>query len=106
VEGLADETADTSAEEPEMNGFSKFYEVFKFLNDAWRDSWQPGTILVCDESMAAWEGATLAHLTLIPRKPTPLGFMFKVTCCASSKIMIFFEPVEGKMIDRNKKWYD
>lgn len=56
--------------------------------------------------MAAWEGATVAHLTLIPRKPTPLGFMFKVVCCASSKIMLFFEPVEGKLVDREKKWVD
>lgn len=103
---LDDETADTSADEPEMNGFAKFYEVFKFLNDAWYNAWQPGSILVCDESMAAWEGATQAHLTLIPRKPTPLGFMFKVTCCASSKVLIFFEPVEGKLVDRNKKWVE
>lgn len=33
---LRDEDADTSALEPDMPGFSRFYEVFKFLTDSWR----------------------------------------------------------------------
>jgi hypothetical protein len=60
--------------------------------------------VVVDESMVAWEGATSAHLTLIPRKPTPLGFMFKTACCASSNVMVNIEAVEGQEIDRKKKW--
>lgn len=88
-----------------MDGFAQFQEVFKLLLEAWRNAWQPGSVLVCDESMAAWEGATKAHLTLIPRKPTPLGFMFKTMACASSRVLLFFEPVEGKEIDSKKKWY-
>lgn len=54
--------------------------------------------------MVAWEGATSAHLTLIPRKPTPLGFMFKTACDAASKILLNLEAVEGATIDQLKKY--
>lgn len=76
------------------------------MKEAWRNAWVPGSVLVCDESMAAWEGATQAHLTLIPRKPTPLGFMFKVMNDASSRIMLDFEAVEGKAIDQLKAFVE
>jgi hypothetical protein len=50
--------------------------------------------------MVAWEGATSAHITIIIRKPTPEGFMFKTAACASSNIIVNLEAVEGAEIDR------
>lgn len=85
-------------------GFKVWNPVFEELSACWREAWNAGTILVIDESMVAWEGATSAHLTLIPRKPTPLGFMFKTLGCASSNILVNLEAVEGAEIDRQKKW--
>ena len=40
---------------------------------AWNRHWAPGNILVADESMLSWAGASQAHVSYIPRKPHPLG---------------------------------
>ena len=44
------------------------------------------------------------HLTYIPRKPSPLGVMFKVTCCGETGILLHAELVDGKDVDRLKKY--
>ena len=40
---------------------------------AWNEHWEPGDVLVADESMLSWAGASEAHISYIPRKPNPLG---------------------------------
>ena len=74
-------------------------------NDQWKTSWEAGTYLVVDETMVAWSGTGTAHLTYIPRKPSPLGIMVKVTCCGSSGVLLHAELVEGAVVDHNKEWY-
>jgi hypothetical protein len=81
-------------------GFAVWNDLFKDLAASWREAWNAGTVIVVDESMVAWEGATSAHITIIIRKPTPEGFMFKTAACASSNIIVNLEAVEGAEIDR------
>lgn len=45
--------------------------------------------------MVFWVGQGSAHLTYIPRKPTPLGIMLKTICDTSSGIMVGAEFVES-----------
>ena len=56
--------------------------------------------MVIDETMGEWAGATTAHITFLPRKPTPLGFMMKTLCCAESGVLVSAELCEGARIDQ------
>lgn len=67
-----------------------------------RRAWQPGWQLTIDETMVWWTGLSDAHLTYLPRKPTPLGFQMKTLCDSQSHIMLNMEVCEGKDIDRWK----
>ncbi len=55
-------------------------------------SWLP----VVDELMSAWVGQNIPHLSLVKRKPEPLGCEVKCLCCAVSGVMLFLELQEGK----------
>jgi len=72
-------------------------------NKQWKAAWEPGTHLVVDETMVMWTGLGAAHLTYIPRKPSPLGIMMKVACCADSGVLVHAELVEGAEVDHKKK---
>jgi len=65
-------------------GLDKFQWFRKWLHACsaqFKRAWEPGVVLVPDETMVFWTGLGPVHLTYIPRKPSPLGVMFKVTCC-------------------------
>ena len=47
-----------------------------------------------------------AHLTYLPRKPTPLGFQLKTLCDSSSNILLNMEVCEGRDADRAKQFAD
>ncbi len=89
-----------------MVGFKTWNPVFEDLTKQWRKVWHAGSVIVCDESMIGWEGATSAHLVKIMRKPTSVGFMYKTAACATSYVLLNFEAMEGADIDRLKKWVD
>jgi hypothetical protein len=36
----------------------------------WQELFVPGTVLVADETMVGWTGATNIHITYLPNKPT------------------------------------
>jgi hypothetical protein len=74
--------------------FSSIIPFVSLCGRQWRSAWRPGTILVPDESMVQWVGGGAPHLTLIPRKPTPLGLMFKTVCCAETGILLNAELQE------------
>ena len=73
-------------------------------NRQWRADWEPGTFLTVDETMVFWTGLGSAHLTYIPRKPSPLGIMVKVTCCSDSGVLLHAELVEGATVDARKEF--
>lgn len=85
-------------------GFNDMMPLLEACNKAWQAGWDPATVLVIDETMVAWSGASTGHLTFLPRKPTPLGFMLKTLVCGESCIMVHMELCEGKEIDRKKKY--
>ena len=66
----------------------------------------PGYLLVVDESMCAWRGLGLPHLSFVPRKPEPLGVENKTAACALSKMIVSIEPAEGKERMKLKKFED
>lgn len=51
-----------------------------------------------------WQGTGSAHLTFLPRKPTPLGFMMKTVVCAESGICVAAELCEGAEVDGKKEF--
>ena len=51
----------------------------------WQLKFSPGFVITIDETMWSWSGPCGdLHLTYLPRKPKPLGWMLKTTCCAIS----------------------
>ena len=86
-----------------------FRPVRKFMeacNTRWQDAYEPATHIVVDETMLFWTGQGEAHLTYLPRKPTPLGIMFKTLVDGESCVLLNMEPCEGKEVDRRKEFMD
>lgn len=91
------ESAD-APEEDEATG-SLYNVAMRLINtfgEKWRDAWTPGTYLVPDETMVFWTGTGELHMTVMFRKPTPYGMMFKTLCCGDSHIMLVAELAESK----------
>ena len=61
-------------------------------------------MLVVDESMIQWAAECGAHLTYLPRKPTPLGIGIKCMVDHTSGIMLCADLLEGKGIDNKKEF--
>ena len=61
-------------------------------------------MLVVDESMIQWAAECGAHLTYLPRKPTPLGIGIKCMVDHTSGIMFYANLLEGKGIDNKKEF--
>ena len=57
-----------------------------------------------DETMIQWEGAAPQHMSYLPRKPHPLGFMVKSICDATTRIMLNLDLVEGSEVASFKKF--
>jgi len=83
--------------------FQWFRKWLHAVSDQFKLAWVPGTYLVPDETMVFWTGLGPVHLTYIPRKPSPLGVMFKVTCCGESGVLLHAELVDGADVDKHKK---
>lgn len=99
VAAMLQQTVDQSADD-----FSKIREFFELCVSKWQAAYNPGTVLTADESMVFWVGTGSAHLTYLPRKPTPLGIMLKTICDASSGVMLGAEICESKEAMSDKKW--
>ncbi len=54
--------------------------------------------------MVYWQGVTQAHLTYLPRKPTPLGFCLRTVACCSSNILLNAELCDSKEREGLKKF--
>ena len=91
----ADEALKLVSEEA-CDDFGDMREFFDLCVETWRAAYNPGTTLTADESMVFWVGTGSAHLTYLPRKPTPLGIMLKTICDASSGVMVGAEICESK----------
>lgn len=85
--------------------FSCIIPFVSLCGRKWRKAWQAGTILVPDESMVQWVGGGAPHLTLIPRKPTPLGIMFKTVCCGATGVLLNAELQECAEEMQKKEYY-
>lgn len=73
--------------------FSFFRCWLHACNTQFKRVWEPGVYLTVDETMVFWTGTGPVHLTYLPRKPDPLGVMFKVTCCSKTGILLHAELV-------------
>ncbi len=65
--------------------------------------------LIMDESMSAWQPKTsktggLPNITYEPRKPKPLGTIFKNGLEARTGIMVMQDVVQGAVAPREKKY--
>ena len=56
--------------------------------------------------MVQWEGVSSAHITVILRKPTPLGFEIRTLVCGLSGVLLMMELCEGKDIESLKRLVD
>ena len=71
---------------PLVNGF----------NESFTDKFVPGYMMTIDETMIAWRGRGLPHLSFVPRKPEPLGVEVKTLACSASRIICGLDIAEGK----------
>ena len=63
-------------------------------------------LVVVDETMWAWTGQGMPHLSFVKRKPEPLGAEVKNLCDGASGVMLCLELQEGKARMANKKFCD
>lgn len=56
--------------------------------------------------MIWWTGVASAHITYLPRKPTPLGIQLKTCVDATSGVCVNMELCESKEDMKEKKWFD
>jgi len=83
---------------PPGEGDDKLRHVARWL-EALPATWQRAlgckVSISIDETMVFWTRASEAHITFMPRQPSPLGVMFKTTACGASDIMLNIEAVRG-----------
>jgi hypothetical protein len=70
----------------------------------WQEVYVPGSLLVMDETMIGWTGATNAHITVLPNKPTDKGVCLKTACDAHTRVMVSFEFVESQDEQARKRY--
>jgi hypothetical protein len=63
-------------------------------------------LVVVDETMWAWTGQGMPHLSFVKRKPEPLGAEVKNLCDGLSGVMLYLELQEGKTRMAAKKYCD
>jgi hypothetical protein len=67
------------------------------LNTQWITVFLHGTIITVDATMFSWVGQCGdLHLTFLPRKPHPLGWILKTYACAVLHVYIFLKLVQCK----------
>jgi hypothetical protein len=73
---------------------------------------EPGSYVCVDESMVLWNGADetsrsgMPHVTIILRKPEPIGCELKTLADGESRIMLAVELQEGKEAMREKEFME
>ena len=67
------------------------------FNENRRRNVNPSWIVVVDESMSAFRGEGMPHLSFIKRKPEPLGCELKTIADGLSGVMLGLELQEGKL---------
>eukprot|EP00873_Tetraselmis_striata_P005316 jgi/Tetstr1/425580/TSEL_016001.t1 len=77
----------------------------KRINAHWNNNYTPGSVICCDETMFAWMGLCGdLHLTFLPRKPHPIGWMLKSAACVNGMIYSRLELAECKEDMKLKKY--
>ena len=80
----------------------------KGFNEARKREIKPGSCVTPDESMYEWKGKSgfggLPHMSLIIRKPEPLGTELKTMCEGTFGIVIHLEIQKGKIKMARKKF--
>jgi hypothetical protein len=66
------------------------------LQAHWQAVYVPGALLVADETMVGWKGATNVHITYLPNKPTDRGVCLKTLVDGHTRVMISVEFVKSK----------
>ena len=56
--------------------------------------------------MVFWTGLGLVYLTYMPRKPSPVGVMFKVTASDETGIFLHAEIVDGAAVERKERYVE
>ena len=103
MDDLTDEVDDIGTTSELYNSVKALQQAFC---DRWQAAWTPGNVIVPDESMIFWTGTGEVHINYIPRKPTPYGIEMKTLACASARIVLQMEMVEGRELDATKKYRD
>jgi hypothetical protein len=69
---------------------------FDEVQHVWQEEFVPGAVIVADETMVGWTGATNVHITILHTNSTSKGACLKTMCDASTRVMIAMEFVEGR----------
>jgi hypothetical protein len=61
----------------------------------WQEEFVPGSVVVADETMVGWTGATNIHLKKLPNKPKSIGVCLKTPCDSQNRVMCSLEFAES-----------
>jgi hypothetical protein len=71
--------------------------ISELNNTQWTRVFSHGTIIKVDKTVFSWVGQCGdLHLTFIPLKPQPLGWMLKTSACDVLRVYIFLELAQCK----------
>ncbi len=85
-------------------GYQQVYMWIDLCQEKWREGMEPGVYITIEDTMCFWVGLTTGRLIYLPRKPTPLGVMFKTVCDVDTGMIISMELVEGATVDSHKEF--
>jgi hypothetical protein len=74
------------------------------LQQRWQEVYIPGSLLVVDETMVGWTGATNAHIAVLTNNSTDIGVWLKTACDAHRRVMVPFEFVESQDEQARKRY--
>jgi hypothetical protein len=76
------------------------------LQQARQDEDVPGSLVLADETMVGWAGATNIHITKFPNKATSVEVCLETLCDAQTRVMCSFEFVERLEKQGHKRYSD
>jgi hypothetical protein len=71
-----------------------------------RTVYEPGSLLVVDDSMIGWTGAATIHMTCLPNKPTSRGVCLKILADGNTRVMLAIDFVECATKQAQKQYAD
>ena len=78
----------------ETDSFRKVRKFTDLMFETFRNAYTPGRLIVVDETMIEWTGASVIYTVYISNKPHPEGICIKSLVDANSRVLLAGEFIE------------